>query len=270
MGGAGVRIPMKDEVVTLDEGRIQAMAALIEDVGSDRFPVAFRQFIRQVCGFDSLIATRYPANQPPVSLYHDLDDVQAAITVQFYATGPYLLDPLYLACKGGNAPGAYRLLDLAPEAFYRSQYYRAFYRSIRIGDEIGLLIRERGNAWIIVSLARGVRQTRFSEQELMQLRQLFPILSAAVLRHWGGKPEAAPAGAGLLEDRLESFGTDVLSPREAEIVRLILQGHSSPSAAAYLGISEGTVKVHRHKAYAKLGIASQAELFSLATRHFVG
>ncbi|MCE5972528.1 LuxR C-terminal-related transcriptional regulator [Sinirhodobacter sp. WL0062] len=259
---------MESEALALDEGRIQAIAGLIEAVGSDRFPAAFRQFIRQVCGFDSLIATRYPANQPPVSLYHDLDDVQAAITVQFYATGPYLLDPLYLACKGGSAPGAYRLLDLAPEAFYRSQYYRAFYRSIRIGDEIGLLIREHASDWIIVSLARGLRQTRFSEQELAQLRQLFPILSVAVLRHWGCKPEAAPEGR--LEDRLETFGVDILSPREAEIVRLILQGHSTPSAAAYLGISEGTVKVHRHHAYAKLGITSQAELFSLATRHFVG
>lgn len=261
---------MKNELITLNDGRVQALAALIEAVGTDRFPAAFRQFIRLVCGFDSLIATRYPANLPPVSLYHDLDDVQAAITVQFYATGPYLLDPLYVACKGGSAPGAYRLLDLAPEAFYRSQYYRAFYRSIRIGDEIGLLVRERGNDWIIVSLARGVRQTRFSEQELADLRRLFPILSAAVLRHWGDNPEAAPSGSGLLEDRLESFGADILSPREAEIVRLILQGHSTPSAAAYLGISEGTVKVHRHHAYAKLGIASQAELFSLATRHFVG
>ncbi|MCV2879359.1 LuxR C-terminal-related transcriptional regulator [Sedimentimonas flavescens] len=259
---------MENKVLTLDDGRIQAVAALLESLGSDRFPTAFRQLVRSICSFDSLIATRYPANQPPVSLFHDLDDVQAAITVQFYATGPYLLDPLYLACKGGSAPGAYRLLDLAPEAFYRSQYYRAFYRSIRIGDEVGLLIREGGSDWIIVSLARGVRQTRFTEQELMQLRQIFPILSAAVLRHWGGKPETAPAG--LLEDRLESFGADILSPREAEIVRLILQGHSTPSAAAYLGISEGTVKVHRHHAYAKLGIASQAELFSLATRHFVG
>lgn len=72
-----------------------------------------------------------------------------------------------------------------------------------------------------------------------------------------------------LEEKLDSFGADILSPREAEVVRLVLQGHSTPSAAAYLGISEGTVKVHRHHAYAKLGISSQAELFSMATRFFI-
>ena len=69
---------------------------------------------------------------------------------------------------------------------------------------------------------------------------------------------------------MQTFGSGVLTPREPEVVRLILQGHSTPSAAAYLGIAQGTVKVHRHHAYAKLGISSQAELFSMASRHLAG
>ncbi|WP_170336551.1 LuxR C-terminal-related transcriptional regulator [Ruegeria arenilitoris] len=34
-----------------------------------------------------------------------------------------------------------------------------------------------------------------------------------------------------------------------------------------LGITEGTVEVHRNNANSKLGVSSQAELFSAATRY---
>jgi DNA-binding CsgD family transcriptional regulator len=52
-----------------------------------------------------------------------------------------------------------------------------------------------------------------------------------------------------------------LTPREREIVTLILKGHSSISIAALLSLSPETVKVHRRRIYAKLNISSQAELF---------
>lgn len=255
--------------ILLDQDAVGAVAALLETVATDRFPTAMKRAIRLFCAFDSMIVTRYPAGAPPVSLYQDLNDMQAAISVNFYATGPYLLDPLYLACKNGRPPGVYRTLELAPESFFRSEYYRTFYRKIRIGDELGLLIQAPDNVWIILSLARLTRRSGFEVGEIDQLRALFPVIASAVLRHWmvSESSERADESA-LMEDKLDTFGLDILSPREAEIIRLVLQGHSTPSAAAYLGISEGTVKVHRHHAYTKLGISSQSELFSMATRHF--
>ena len=66
-----------------------------------------------------------------------------------------------------------------------------------------------------------------------------------------------------LEKTFERFGTSLLSCREAEIVRLILKGHSSKSIARVLGNSPETVKVHRKRIFVKLNITSQGELFSL-------
>jgi DNA-binding CsgD family transcriptional regulator len=62
---------------------------------------------------------------------------------------------------------------------------------------------------------------------------------------------------------LEQFGTSRLSEREAEVARLILQGHSSKVIARMLGNSPDTVKVFRKRSHTKLGLASSAELFSL-------
>ncbi|MHA1159113.1 MAG: LuxR C-terminal-related transcriptional regulator, partial [Alphaproteobacteria bacterium] len=41
------------------------------------------------------------------------------------------------------------------------------------------------------------------------------------------------------------------------------EGHSSEAIARNLGISVGTVRIHRRNTYAKLRISSQQELFSI-------
>lgn len=62
---------------------------------------------------------------------------------------------------------------------------------------------------------------------------------------------------------MAQFGTSRLSDREAEVARLILQGHSSKAIARMLGNSPETVKVFRKRIHTKLGLATSAELFSL-------
>ena len=51
-----------------------------------------------------------------------------------------------------------------------------------------------------------------------------------------------------------------LTPREAEIARLVAAGLSNKQIARKASIAEGTVKIHLHKAYRKLGIANRSTL----------
>jgi DNA-binding NarL/FixJ family response regulator len=53
---------------------------------------------------------------------------------------------------------------------------------------------------------------------------------------------------------------DVLTPRELDIVRMVAQGLRNRKIAEGLAISEGTVKVHLHNIYEKLGVGSRLEL----------
>nr|WP_240946353.1 LuxR C-terminal-related transcriptional regulator [Pseudomaricurvus alkylphenolicus] len=77
----------------------------------------------------------------------------------------------------------------------------------------------------------------------------------------------ATSGTGRIHQELASaqknFGRSRLSEREQEVVQLILRGHSIKSIAEKLGISCGTVKVHRKNIYVKLDVCSQSDLFSL-------
>ncbi|MEX0306432.1 MAG: helix-turn-helix transcriptional regulator [Ruegeria sp.] len=121
---------------------------------------------------------------------------------------------------------------------------------------------------MVISLSSGTRQSRFTPEDVAQIDAIHKTLSAAVIRNWNLKETAAEQDVdNQVEERLATFGADRLSPREAEVIRLVLQGHSAGSASAFPGITEGTVKVHRHTAYSKLGVSSQAELFSTATRY---
>ena len=62
-----------------------------------------------------------------------------------------------------------------------------------------------------------------------------------------------------LHDRLEA-----LTPREHEVLRLVVQGKLNKEIAAELGIHERTVKLHRTAVTSKLGVQSVAELTRLA------
>jgi DNA-binding NarL/FixJ family response regulator len=51
-----------------------------------------------------------------------------------------------------------------------------------------------------------------------------------------------------------------LTPRERDVARLVAAGQRNRLIAATLGISEGTVKMHLHNVYVKLGLESRTQL----------
>ena len=57
-----------------------------------------------------------------------------------------------------------------------------------------------------------------------------------------------------------------LSGREQQVMRLVCSGLMNKQTAAELGVSEVTVKVHRHHIMKKLGARSLAELVRMAER----
>lgn len=56
----------------------------------------------------------------------------------------------------------------------------------------------------------------------------------------------------------------ILTQREIEIVRLVVQGLSNKEIAGRLSITEGTVKVHVHSVYVKLGVTNRVALLRWA------
>jgi len=55
-----------------------------------------------------------------------------------------------------------------------------------------------------------------------------------------------------------------LSRREAEVLRLLAQGHTNQEAADHLAVSVKTIETHRKRLCDKLGLKSRAQLFRFA------
>lgn len=88
-------------------------------------------------------------------------------------------------------------------------------------------------------------------------RMIAPLEAAALVRIIDPTTRRARADESLIAD---AFG---LTPREAELARLFVAGHSVESAAATLGIAVPTARTHLHRLFEKTGSTRQSELVAL-------
>ena len=244
-------------------------AAVVGALDTPDLPQALADFLRHHVPYSHTVIFGYSGTARPIDLFDDFPQRTRGVFVTDYQAGPYLLDPFYLAAARSVASGLYRLRDLAPDRFYQGEYYRSYYVRTGLAEEIAYFVALPGPSTLVLSLMRTERT--FSRREFQTLHEVFPLVEAVVRRHWKtigqqhGKPAGLPAGqrlAGDLPDDLRSFGAGILTPREREVAAYTLKGHSAESAGQILGISSGTVRIHRQNIYAKLQINSQGELFS--------
>lgn len=248
---------------------------LIGTIGNPDFPPALERALGDVAPFDITCAFAYPIGFSPILLRDGLGRVASRQAIDNYLKGSFLLDCVYTACKHEMPPGLYRLSELAPDAFFEGDYYNSpevhpciSLESGSLAEEIVFLARLPVGFYAAYSLMRQNGRRPFDEHEMEALRMIEPQVRALIMRHWQDLPagEATPS-SGNLEAAFETFAPRELSERERMIVALVLQGHSSMSVGLRLGISPGTVKIHRKNIYAKLKISSQAELFAMFVRH---
>ena len=72
----------------------------------------------------------------------------------------------------------------------------------------------------------------------------------------GGAPVGSAAASAQTLEHLRN----VLTERQVEVLQLLSQGKPNKLIGRALGISEGTVKIHIHHIYAKLGLSSRVDL----------
>jgi DNA-binding NarL/FixJ family response regulator len=88
-------------------------------------------------------------------------------------------------------------------------------------------------------------------------------LLAAIRATARGETVLAPSVAGKLWQQRHR-PTVMLSPREAEVLRLVAQGLSNAAIGAALHVSEATVKTHLLRAFAKLDVSDRTAAVTTA------
>lgn len=248
----------------------QCLARLIRNAGTPAFPGLLEQSLRERIAFDSILVNTYKGRHRPLLIHDDCPAPLRPVWIERYLSEAYLLDPFFAAVQRGLDSGAHRLHELAPDRFEASDYYHHYYRALGLGDEVGLFTRVAPDVVLVVSLGFRRDGARLTRRHFQALRHVTPVMEALLGEYWhwqGGQFQASLEAQEPVEAAFASFGQGLLTAREQEIVRLLLAGHSTKSAARELGISDGTVKVHRKHLYQRLDVSSQSQLFRLFLDH---
>lgn len=214
--------------------------------------------------FDNWMGVVFHRGRMPTVLGYSVPDGQP----DPYGEGAYLLDPFYEAFLKDMGPGCFRLQDLAPDGLLKSDFYNSYYRRFAFVDEIGYLLPSSDVSTLHISLGRAENREAFSQREMRLLVDVMPVVEATCARLCADRHDAAGETRGdpvslRFDEALDQFAVPSLTPREREVVRLQLKGHSIKAIAEMLNISPGTVRNHTKSIHLKLEISSQREMFSM-------
>ncbi|MEP2028193.1 MAG: helix-turn-helix transcriptional regulator [Paracoccaceae bacterium] len=242
-----------------------ASARAIEQVGKDGFWPALHELIFQVAGHQMTSVFVYRQNEPPVRLYDSEGGAARDELHGILVKAGYLISPYYNGLiRTSAASGFYHIDAVAPDAFRQSKYFEVYYGRKEVEDEGMFLCPMNDGSTIVVMVERHKQKPRFDATALASLQDIHSLVQTLVQQHHErSRGSSTTQEASAFRLATISFGSEVLSRREREVAMLMLQGHSSKSAARELDISPETERVHRRRLYAKLGVTSHSEMFWL-------
>ncbi len=235
-------------------------------IGRETFPQALIGALRRVgdvghCMVFSFAGARTTACLLDVGNIPTGRDLGIAYAEHFHRS-----DPNRDAVFGGQAQPVPIVLPAFARRMYSDSYRKIFFDGSDIVDKFASAIWVDDTCFY-VNFYRITAQGRFSRDQIQRLTAVAPAVSAAVARHF--QQEAAPDSDPM--GRLQTlFATAapfaMLTGREKEVCLRILSGLSSEAIAAELGIGLHSAHTYRKRAYDKLGISSQNELFGIVLR----
>ena len=252
--------------IALNTHQTTLLTEALGALNNERFGTALLAFIRDLANFDSAVMLAYPEDAKLVVLHDELDAGDRAGFDGSYRNGLYMLSPLYINARGGLR-GCFHVSDIAPDGFTESEFYELYYSTNDSIDQVAYFMETANGTPLALSLERTSKLPPFTRKERNSLNALYPLVAQLIQQQrWPNQLEPASPAQDMhthLQQVMEKFGSSTLTPREREVVRLILRGYPSKSVARELDISTQTEQVHRKNIYQKLGISSHSELFTL-------
>lgn len=185
-------------------------------------------------------------------------DLGAAYAGQFHES-----DPNREALFEGEGRAPIMLPAFAPR-MYGARYRKIFFRDSGIVDKCAAAIWVDDTCFY-VNFYRITSQGRFGATQRERLGTIAPAIAASVARHFRKEPTTDVAALFATHAPLSA-----LTPREQEVCRRILAGYSSEAISRELGIGLHSTLTYRKRAYERLGISSQNELFAIVLRLLSG
>lgn len=246
---------------------LRSSADMLRSVGTRDFGSSLMTTAHELIGADYCSLFVFEADQVPACLATNgiKSDQLAAFAADKYVNKHWKADPTVVELKGTRRADALFIPGLSQD-FSSGAYRRDCIETLNIGDRITFLFGDKSH-FLRLSFYRYSTNPAFGEEEIGIARDSADFFRSATSRHHSLISRAgmdylrAFPSRQAMSQRLMALNSG-LSPREIEVCAMILQGVATEGIALEIGISKTSVITYRKRAYAKLGIATQNELFA--------
>lgn len=239
-----------------------AVARVIGCVGQAGFGVSALGSLNGVLPLCWMSIYSLRVNQPP--LFHgggslELPD-RTTEAFHFYRQGIYLSDHTFDAARERLKSGEAAITHCHAQEI-PARHRRGIYTRNGLRERASLVRMKDDGSLLAINLYRNEAQGAFMDADIDLLGRLGEPLFSCVNLH------IRLSGAGQdSEAPVQPAGHPLqgLPKREREVCERLLRGWTHEGVGADLGISAGTVKTYRDRAFDRLGIHHRNELFALA------
>ena len=240
----------------------------IATLGTDKFFSALTAAINGQVRIDYPQFWLYHNDLPPRVLYHEIPPEAVASQIDAYLEGPFREDPFFQTSMDRPRAKIYRLSRVTAGNLQKSNYYCDYYADTGTVDEAIYLAKLHAGNVINFSMMRLPKHGPYSDEEYERLYLLAEPVSELLRSHseHGNFSTTYLIQPGIdhqINLAFQTFGSSLLSPREKDVLELMLRGYGTNVSAERLGIALETVRRHRKGIYRKLDVSSQTDLFSL-------
>lgn len=244
---------------------VDSAADLIASVGCPSFSDSLMRISKEVIEADYCTLFAFQDGQQPSRLVATgVQSPNAAMQAsQRYLRDHWRTDPMLKDHRMGDDRTVHHVFS---SEFSDDRYRRDCFDIPQISDRLTLIFKEN-QTLLRMSFYRYRRRYTFSLAETDRLRNAWKLFQEAARRHFllsqelGVDPSTGRPSISMMSERLLNTRSG-LSEREIEVCSRILLGLTAEGISHDLGIGLTSVVTYRKRAYAKLGISSQNELFA--------
>jgi DNA-binding CsgD family transcriptional regulator len=251
---------------------LKRLARVADRVGDAAFYDELLEAFAGYLGADLSMVMRYSRHRAPEYIIHDGLRPEH---MDMYLKGLYRVDPIYKLCRQGPVHGVKDLAAVSTPADRSGDYFNVFLRLTGMADDLVMLLPVGVETYLGLVYER---KTLFRSHEIAEIRAMYPLIESLHQLHQRiirardrsnfahrDRKEKADSEPGLVpidyNVALGSFLRGELTPRERDIVHLILLGYPNIKIAERLKLSLNTIKNHKKRMYLKLDITTERELF---------
>ena len=245
---------------------LQLVTPIVDAIGKEAFCDSLSNFCEATVNAAEVALFYFPANAQPRCLSTDVTVHEAVVE---YVKGAYRRDAnLKRLSSRLSGQNEFAIGSLHVNQISDAGYSKLFYQRTGVEKKLSV-VAQTGNGLVYGNFYRRPNQPDFDKQDIRRLQTVWIFCLSCFRQHVRiasiSVPNFKDRQARLTVVR-KFLHVEGLSQREADVTSRIVLGYSTTAIALDLNIAENTVSTLRRRAYEKLGICSQNELFEICFR----